>query len=160
TRFSRDWSSDVCSSDLLTLIPLGVLVSIEFTTPIWTAVLAVTFLGERLNRARIVSIALGLIGVIIIVRPSAGTINPGHIIVLGAAVFFGMSMVMVKSMTRTESTIRIIFWMLIVQSVLGLVPAFYEWQNPPLALWPWIAVIAFTGMSSHLCLARALLYAD
>src|SRR5690606_18386796 len=95
-----------------------------------------------------------------IVRPSAGTINPGHIIVLGAAVFFGMSMVMVKSMTRTESTIRIIFWMLIVQSVLGLVPAFYEWQNPPLALWPWIAVIAFTGMSSHLCLARALFYAD
>jgi drug/metabolite transporter (DMT)-like permease len=144
----------------LTLIPLGVLVSIEFTTPIWTAVLAVTFLGERLNKARIVSIALGLIGVIIIVRPSAGTLNPGHIIVLGAAVFFGMSMVMVKSMTRTESTIRIIFWMLIVQSVLGLVPAFYEWQNPPLALWPWIAVIAFTGMSSHLCLARALFYAD
>jgi drug/metabolite transporter (DMT)-like permease len=144
----------------LTLIPLGVLISIEFTTPIWTAILAVSFLGERLSKARIASIALGLIGVFVIVRPSAGTINPGHVMVLGAAVFFGMSMVMVKSLTRTESTIRIIFWMLIVQSALGLVPAILEWQNPPLSLWPWIAVIAFTGMSSHLCLARALVYAD
>ena len=69
-------------------------------------------------------------------------------------------MVMVKSLTRTESTIRIIFWMLVVQSALGLVPALYEWRNPPLELWPWIFVIAFTGMSSHLCLARALVYAE
>jgi drug/metabolite transporter (DMT)-like permease len=142
------------------LIPLAVLISIEFTTPIWTAILAVSFLGERLNRARIASIVLGLIGVVVIVRPSAGTINPGHLMVLGAAVCFGVSMVMVKSLTRTESVIRIIFWMLIVQSALGLLPALYEWQNPPLELWPWIAVIAFTGMSSHLCLARALVYAD
>ena len=144
----------------LTLIPLAVLISVEFTTPIWTAILAVSFLGERMTRARIASIVLGLIGVVVIVRPSAGSVNPGHLMVLGAAVCFGISMVMVKSLTRTESTIRIIFWMLIVQSALGLVPALYEWRNPPLDLWPWIVVIAFTGMSSHLCLARALVYAE
>lgn len=144
----------------LTLIPLAVLISVEFTTPIWTAILAVSFLGERMSKARIASIVLGLMGVLVIVRPSAGTINPGHLIVLGAAVCFGISMVMVKSLTRTESTIRIIFWMLVVQSALGLFPALYEWRNPPLELWPWIVLIAFTGMSSHLCLARALIYAD
>ena len=144
----------------LTLIPLGVLISIEFTTPIWTALLAVSFLGERLNRARLASIVLGLIGVVVIVRPSAGSVDPGHLFVLGAAVCFGMSMVMVKSLTRTDSVVRIIFWMLIFQSVIGLVPALYEWRNPPLALWPWIVVIAFTGMSSHFCLARALAHAD
>lgn len=144
----------------LTLIPLGVLVSIEFTTPIWTALLAVFFLGERLNRFRITSIVLGLIGVIIIVRPSTGSIEPGHLIVLGAAVCFGASVVMVKALTRTDSVVRIIFWMLVVQSVLGLIPALVEWRNPPLALWPWLLVIGFTGMSSHFCMARALTYAD
>ncbi len=144
----------------LTLIPLGVLVSIEFTTPIWTALLAVLFLGERLNRFRIVSIVLGLIGVIVIVRPSAGSIEPGHLIVLGAAVCFGASVVMVKALTRTDSVVRIIFWMLVVQSALGLIPAFIEWRNPPLELWPWLLVIGFTGMSSHFCMARALTYAD
>lgn len=144
----------------LTLIPLGVLVSIEFTTPIWTALLAVLFLGERLNRFRIISIVLGLIGVIVIVRPSAGSIEPGHLIVLGAAVCFGASVVMVKALTRTDSVVRIIFWMLVVQSALGLIPAFIEWRNPPLELWPWLLVIGFTGMSSHFCMARALTYAD
>ncbi len=144
----------------LTLIPLAVLISIEFTTPIWTAILAVSFLGERLSRARLAAIALGLIGVVIIVRPNAGSMDPGHLVVLGAAVCFGISIVLVKSLTRTDSVVRIIFWMLLIQSAVGLVPALYEWRNPSLALWPWIVVIAFSGMSSHFCLARALAYAD
>ncbi|MER8610318.1 DMT family transporter [Mesorhizobium sp. M0228] len=144
----------------LTLIPLAVLISIEFTTPIWTALLAVVFLGERLSRPRLAAIVLGLIGVVIIVRPGVGAANPGQVIVLGAAVCFGVSVVLVKSLTRTDSVVRIIFWMLIIQSVLGLVPALYEWRNPPLELWPWILLIAFTGMSSHFCMARALVYAD
>jgi drug/metabolite transporter (DMT)-like permease len=144
----------------LTLIPLAVLISIEFTTPIWTAILAVGFLGERLSRPKVAAIMLGLIGVMIIVRPGAGSVDPGHVVVLGAAVCFGISVVLVKSLTRTDSVVRIIFWMLLIQSVLGLVPALYEWRNPPLELWPWILLIAFTGMSSHFCMARALAYAD
>ncbi|TIX56920.1 MAG: DMT family transporter [Mesorhizobium sp.] len=144
----------------LTLIPLAVLISIEFTTPIWTAILAVGFLGERLSRPRLAAIVLGLIGVVIIVRPGVGSVDPGHIVVLGAAVCFGISVVLVKSLTRTDSIVSIIFWMLVIQSVLGLIPALYEWRNPPLELWPWILLIAFTGMSSHFCMARALAYAD
>jgi drug/metabolite transporter (DMT)-like permease len=144
----------------LTLIPLAVLISIEFTTPIWTAILAVTFLGERLSRPKLAAVVLGLIGVVVIVRPGVGSMDPGHLVVLGAAVCFGISLVLVKSLTRTDSVVRIIFWMLVIQSVVGLVPALYEWRNPSLALWPWIFVIAFTGMSSHFCLARALVYAD
>ncbi|UVC12999.1 DMT family transporter [Mesorhizobium onobrychidis] len=144
----------------LTLIPLAVLISIEFTTPIWTAILAVGFLGERLSRPRLAAIVLGLIGVLIIVRPGVGSVDPGHVVVLGAAVCFGISVVLVKSLTRTDSVVSIIFWMLVIQSVLGLVPALYEWRNPPLELWPWLLLIAFTGMSSHFCMARALAYAD
>lgn len=144
----------------LTLIPLAVLISIEFTTPIWTAILAVSFLGEKLSRPRLAAIVLGLIGVVVIVRPGVGSMDPGHLVVLGAAVCFGISLVLVKSLTRTDSVVRIIFWMLVIQSAVGLVPALYEWRNPSLALWPWIVVIAFTGMSSHFCLARALVYAD
>ncbi|TIP86019.1 MAG: DMT family transporter, partial [Mesorhizobium sp.] len=144
----------------LTLIPLAVLISIEFTTPIWTAILAVGFLGERLSRPRLAAIVLGLIGVVIIVRPGVGSIDPGHVVVLGAAVCFGISVVLVKSLTRTDSVVSIIFWMLVIQSVLGLIPALYEWRNPPLELWPWLLLIAFTGMSSHFCMARALAYAD
>ncbi|QKC96660.1 DMT family transporter [Mesorhizobium sp. NZP2298] len=144
----------------LTLIPLAVLISIEFTTPIWTAILAVTFLGERLSRPKLAAVVLGLIGVVVIVRPGVGSVDPGHLVVLGAAVCFGISLVMVKSLTRTDTVVRIIFWMLIIQSALGLIPALYVWRTPSLELWPWIVLIAFTGMSSHFCMARALTYAD
>ena len=53
----------------LTLIPLAELVSIEFTTPIWTAILAVMFLGEKLNTRKSIAIAFGMLGVLVIVRP-------------------------------------------------------------------------------------------
>jgi drug/metabolite transporter (DMT)-like permease len=144
----------------LTLIPLAELISIEFTTPIWTALLAVTFLGERLTRPRVMAILLGLVGIVVIVRPGLHAIEPGHLVVLGAAVAFGISLVMVKSLTRTDNVVRIIFWMLIIQSTIGLIPAIQVWQNPSTELWPWILLIAFTGMSSHYCLAQALAYAD
>lgn len=144
----------------LTLIPLAQLISIEFTTPIWTALLAVTFLGEKLTRPRVTAIVLGLVGVLIIVRPGVQEVQTGHLVILGGAVFFGISLVMVKALTRTDNVVRIIFWMLIIQSVIGLIPAIYLWRTPSAELWPWILLIAFTGTSSHYFLARALVHAD
>ena len=144
----------------LTLIPLAELISIEFTTPFWTAILAVIFLGERLSAARIAAIVLGVVGVAIIVRPNVGAVDPGHLVMLATAMVFAISLVMVKSMTRTESVVRIIFWMLIIQSAIGLVPAIQVWRTPPADIWPAILVIAFTGTFSHFCLARALSHAD
>ena len=144
----------------LTLIPLGQVVSIEFTMPIWTAILAVVFLGERMTVWKIVAIVLGIVGVIVIVRPSTGEVNPGQLIALAAAVGFGISIAMVKSLTRTENTLAIIFWMLVVQSVAGFFPSIYVWVWPSAWAWGWIVVIAFCGTFSHYCMARAMLYAD
>ena len=144
----------------LTLIPLGQVVAIEFTMPIWTAILAASFLGERMTAWKIAAILLGLVGVIVIVRPATGEINPGQLIALAAAVGFGISVAVVKSLTRTEQTLAIIFWMLVVQSAAGFFPALYVWQWPPAYTWGWVVVIAFCGTFSHYCMARALLHAD
>ena len=144
----------------LTLIPLGQVVSIEFTMPIWTAILAASFLGERLTVGKIAAVLLGLIGVIVIVRPATGEINPGQLIALAAALGFGVSIVMMKSLTRTESALRIIFWMLVIQSAVGFFPALYVWTWPSAHAWGWMAVIAFCGTFSHYCMARAMLYGD
>jgi drug/metabolite transporter (DMT)-like permease len=144
----------------LTLIPIGQVVAIEFTMPIWTAILAAMFLGERMTVWKIVAIVLGVVGVIIVVRPAAGEINPGQLIALAAAVGFGVSVAMVKLLTRTEPAVSIIFWMLVVQSVAGFFPALYVWTWPPAYIWGWAAVIAFCGTFSHYCMARALRHAD
>lgn len=144
----------------LTLIPLGQVVSIEFTMPIWTAILAASFLGERMTVWKILAIVLGVVGVIVIVRPATGDINPGQLIALGAAVGFGISVAMMKSLTRTETTLTIIFWMLVIQSAAGFIPSLYVWRWPTAYAWGWIVVIAFCGTFSHYCMARAMLHAD
>jgi drug/metabolite transporter (DMT)-like permease len=144
----------------LTLIPLGQVVSIEFTMPIWTAILASSFLGERMTVWKIAAIVLGIVGVIVIVRPETGQINPGQLIALAAAVGFGISVAMIKSLTRTESTLAVIFWMLVIQSAVGFFPSLHVWKWPSAYAFGWIVVIAFCGTFSHYCMARAMLYAD
>jgi drug/metabolite transporter (DMT)-like permease len=144
----------------LTLIPLGQVVAIEFTMPIWTAILAASFLGERMTVWKITAIVLGIVGVIVIVRPATGAINPGQLIALAAAVGFGISVAMMKSLTRTENAVVIIFWMTVIQGSVGFFPALHVWHWPSAYVWGWMVVIAFCGTFSHYCMARAMLHAD
>ena len=67
---------------------------------------------------------------------------------------------MVKSLTRTESVVSILFWMVVIQSAIGLVPALAVWRWPSMVGWTWVLVIAFCGTFSHYCMTRALRYAD
>jgi len=154
------YGAQLCWFFALTLIPLGQVVAIEFTMPIWTAILAASFLGARMTIWKIAAIVLGLIGVLVIVRPSTGAINPGQLIALAAAVGFGISIALVKFLTRTENTLSIIFWMLVVQSVAGFFPTLFVWVWPTASAWGWIVVIAICGTFSHFCMVRAMLYAD
>jgi len=144
----------------LTLIPIGQVVAIEFTMPIWTALLAASFLGERITSWKAAAIVLGLVGVIVIVRPATGEINPGQLIALAAAVGFGISMALVKSLTRTESALSVIFWMAVVQAATGFFPMLYVWTWPSAHVWGWLVVIAICGTFSHYCLTSAMRYAD
>lgn len=143
----------------LVLIPLAQVVAIEFTMPIWAAVLAVAFLGERMNTGKVLAIALGLAGVWVIVRPDHTGLNPGQLIALVAAVGFAVSVVLVKSLTRTDAAVVVSFWMLVVQSLIGLVPALLLWRWPSATTWGWVVVVAFCGTYSHYCFARAMQHA-
>ena len=144
----------------LTLIPIAQVVAIEFTMPIWTALLAVTFLGERLSAARVVAVALGVVGVAVIVRPGVDHVDQGQLIALAAAVGFAVSVILVKSLTRSDSAVTIVFWMLVVQSAIGAVPALIVWRTPTAAVWPWVLVIALCGTYSHFCMTQALRHAE
>jgi len=144
----------------LTLIPLAQVVAIEFTMPIWSALLAAMFLRERIGAWKVVAIALGVFGVGLIVRPASTGLSTGQAIALAAAVGFAVSVVLVKSLTRSDSALAIIFWMLVWQSLLGLLPALWVWRWPSATVWGWVLVVAFCGTFSHYCMARALQHAE
>ena len=144
----------------LTLIPLTQVVAIEFTMPIWSAVLAAVFLHERMNRWKVLAITLGVFGVGLIVRPATTGLSAGQGIALAAAVGFAVSVIVVKSLTRSDSALTIIFWMLVWQSLFGLLPALWVWQWPSATAWGWVLVVAFCGTFSHYCMANALRHAE
>lgn len=144
----------------LTLIPLAQVISIEFTAPIWVAFLAAIFLGERLTWRKGVVVVFGLAGVLLIVRPGGAPLNPGHLVTLGAAVAFAVSFIATKALTRFDSATKILFWMLIIQSIIGFVPALRVWIWPSASTWPWILLFAFAGSFAHFCMASALHQAD
>jgi drug/metabolite transporter (DMT)-like permease len=144
----------------LGLIPIAQVVSIEFTMPIWTAIMAVMFLGERMGPWKWLAVALGLVGVAIIVRPFTGTVSPGQLIALCASLGFATSVIFVKALTRSDKPIVIMFWMMAIQSVIGLVPAFVVWRPLTLDVVPWLLLFSFVGTYSHYCMARAMMHAD
>ncbi|HYC63170.1 MAG TPA: DMT family transporter [Reyranellaceae bacterium] len=144
----------------LTLISIAQVIAIEFTMPIWTAILAVAFLGERMGLWKNIAVVLGLVGVVIIVRPFGGEVNLGQLVALASAVGFATSVIVVKSLSRIERPVVILFWMMIIQSAIGLVPALAVWRWPSAYTWSWVLVMALCGTYSHYCMARALQHAE
>lgn len=144
----------------LSLIPLAQVISIEFTFPIWTAILATAFLGEQLTGRRIIAIVAGLAGVLLIVRPGVTTVETGQVVALVAAFGFGGSITLTKALTRTESALTVIFYMMAIQFALGLGPGIAVWQWPSHTAWAWLAVIGIAGTFSHYCFTSAMYYAD
>jgi len=141
-------------------IPIAEVFAIEFTTPIWTALLAVLFLGERLNAARIGAILLGFTGVLIILRPGAAVIDAAALAALAAAFGYALTYAFTKDLVTTDRPLTILLWMNAVQLPLGLAVTGAGWVWPSSALWPWVLVIGLVGLSSHYCLSRALAYGD
>lgn len=144
----------------LTLIPLAQVVSIEFTMPIWGALIAVAFLGETLTRTRIAAIALGFLGILLIVRPGTADVDAGHLVALVAALGFAVSVALTKVLTRKDTALTVIFLMFAIQTVLGAVPAWLTWKWPEPENWIWVAVVGLSGTFSHYCLSKAVALAD
>jgi len=143
-------------------IPIAEVFAIEFTTPIWTALLAVLFLGERLNPARIGAVVLGFTGVLVILRPGATPIDAASLAALAAAFGYALTYAFTKNLVITDRPLTILLWMNAVQLPLGLAVtgAGAGWVWPSAPLWPWVIVIGIVGLTSHYCLSRALAYGD
>lgn len=140
----------------LTMLPLATVFSLEFTMPAWTAVLAVWFLHERMNASRLGVVVLGLIGVLVILRPGVAGFNPAAILVLLAAFGYAITMITTKKLTITETTFAIIFWMAVIQfplSLIGSDPAAFLNIDTRHIL-PAIGV-GTAGLTSHYCLSNA-----
>jgi drug/metabolite transporter (DMT)-like permease len=141
-------------------IPLAEVFALEFTVPVWTAVLATMLLGEQITRARLAAIAFGILGVILILRPGMAVINPASLAVLGGALGYALSHTLTRRLALVDTPLTILFYMTLVQLPLGFVTSIFDWNTPSVSMLPWIIVVGVTALSGHYCMARALALAD
>jgi drug/metabolite transporter (DMT)-like permease len=144
----------------LTLLPLAMVFSLEFTMPAWTALLAIWLLNEKMTPSRIGVVLLGIVGVLVILRPGIADIDPAVLLVLAAAFGFAIVMITTKKLTATESTFAIIFWMSVIQLPISLIgsalignPGAFLNLNAA-AILPLLG-LGIAGTSSHYCLTNA-----
>ena len=138
------------------LMPLASVFALEFTMPVWVAFFAWAILHERPTRARLLAVLGGFLGVLVIVRPGTGIVDPAAGLVLIAAMGYGLSLVLVKLLTRQNSPGVIVAWMILIQLPLGLVAALTDWRPVHIADLPWMIVAGAGALSAHYCMAQAL----
>jgi len=140
----------------LSLLPLATVFSLEFTVPLWTAIIAAIFLKERITFKKVSAILLGLMAVAIIVNPGNELFDYSSFIVLAAAIFYALAYVSSKSLTNTEHPMTMLFYMCLIQLPMGLAFTILNWHTPNLIQWGWLLLVGITALTAHYCIARAM----
>lgn len=142
----------------VTLIPLAQVFALEFTSPLWVLLLAPLILGERVRPVQYLIAAAGFVGVLIVAQPFSGQFHIGLIWAGLAAVFFALTNLMTRRLTRTETVMGIMFWLTLTQLVFGLIAAGYDGEIalPTASTLPWVTAIGIAGLCAHFCLTNAL----
>ncbi|MEX2519821.1 MAG: DMT family transporter [Paracoccaceae bacterium] len=143
------------------LIPFSQLFAFEFSVPLWVALTAPFFLGEKLTRTRIAAAVIGFVGILLVARPDASSLSPGVAAAALAALGFTAASITTKLLTRTEATISIMFWLTLMQLAFGIVAAGWDldFALPTLSDLPWVFAVGFCGLTAHFCITTALSHA-
>ena len=140
----------------LSVSPLAVVSALGFSAPVFATLLAILFLGEVVRLRRWLAILVGFAGTMVIVRPGFTTLDPGIIAVLMSAWLWAGALIVIKVLSRTESSLTITAYMTILMAPLSLVPALFFWEWPTLEQWGWLAMIGALGTVGQLTMTEAL----
>lgn len=144
----------------LGFLPLADVFAIEFTVPVWTVMFAVLILGERITKSKIAAVMLGVVGMLIILRPGMGVMHPAAIAVLLSAICYGLAYIKTKSLIHQDSPLCILFYMTVIQLPLGLIPVCMDFRIPSSNEWLLVSLVAITALSAHYCIAKSMQLVD
>ena len=119
----------------LAYLPLPEVTAIGYAAPLLTVVFAAMFLGEQVRLFRISCVALGLVGVLVVLSPNLSvhanaTATLGAMLVLTGAVFSALAQVFVRKLVMTEKTPAIVFYFSVTSTLLSLLTIPFGWVMP------------------------------
>tara|TARA_B100001059_G_scaffold83181_1_gene81245 strand:+ start:1205 stop:2086 length:882 start_codon:yes stop_codon:yes gene_type:complete len=139
-------------------IPFSQLFALEFSTPVWVALLAPLFLGEALTKQRVLAVIVGFAGVLVVARPDINQFDFAIIAAVACAICFAGSMMATKKLTNDQSITCILFWLTLMQLAMGLVATVFMGTDtfPEGINIIWIVIVGIGGLTAHFCITNAL----
>ena len=144
----------------VSLAPLAEVTALGFTAPIFATVLSVIILRETVGLRRWSAIVVGFAGTMIVLQPGFDTVSPGHGLTLLAATMWAGVLLIIKSLSRTESSITIVAYMSLLMTPMSLIPAAFVWVWPTWTELAWMALIGVCGGAGQYFLAQSFHEAD
>ena len=135
-------------------------VALSFSAPLFVTIGAALFLREDVRARRWAAVAIGFVGVLIIIRPSPENLDPGAFLVVASALFGAGAFLFTKHLTQFGSGSALVMNLMIIMTVLTLGPALLVWELPSAEALGVIALVALVGTVGHYCVTRALQVAD
>lgn len=136
-------------------IPIAEVTALGYISPIFVAVGAAIFFGEKLHLRRIAAILVALLGALIILRPGFQEISIGAFAQVAAAPMFAASFLLAKRLTATEDPIVIVVMLSITCTLVLLPGALANWTTPTAAEVFWLAMTAVLATTGHYTMTRA-----
>ncbi len=142
------------------LMSLEKATALGFTTPLFATLLAVVLLKEVIKIHRSIAVIIGFIGVLIIIRPGYINIELGVYLMIAASISWAFVLIIIKQLTENDSSLTIIFYMLLITTPITFIFAIPFWQMPSLKELFIFFLMGLGGLVSHLCLIKSLKIAD
>ena len=119
----------------LTLMPLADYFAFTYTAPLFATMLSIPILGERVGIRRWSAVAVGFVGVLIMLRPGVQSFDTASLVALAAAFTYALAIIAVRNLARTESSAAAVFYFTVAGLVLAGAVLPFEWRNPTTEEW-------------------------
>ncbi len=142
------------------ITPLANVAALGFTAPLFASLLAFVWLRERPAWHRVAVILFGFVGAIIILRPGAPAANEGPLLLLISSAIWAVTMIVIKVLARTESSVTIALYMVSFMTPMSFLAALLFWQWPDMEQLAWLTLIAAFGTVGQISLAQSFRVAE
>ncbi|MBS0215841.1 MAG: EamA family transporter [Proteobacteria bacterium] len=137
-------------------LPLSQAIALAYSSPIFVTIAAVLMLGEIVRVRRWAAVAIGFIGMLVIVRPFSHTFTLGSLVAVSAAITSAIVAIQIKQLSTTDGPDTIVFWTYVLWVPMSLVAALFQWHWPQGITWLWLVLTGVLGTIGQVMWTRAL----